>query len=349
MPSAFHTRRSPRRPEWATRPDDELLDMRFCDLKLDLRDSAAAPRVSRLYAELAHQGIKFRPHCWLAEEWFSPDGVPGIAIPFYLAHPRLAKLEQQMMHDVEGGDERGCMRLLRHEAGHAIDTAYRLHRRKLWHETFGNPRKPYPAHYTPKPQSKNYVLHLDWWYAQSHPAEDFAETFAIWLQPGNGWRKKYAGWPARKKIDRLDEMIESIRGLAPRNATRRQVEPLRTNKRTLRQHYESKRVHYGINVPQVYDSELQRLFTADPKKSGSRRTAAALLRRYARELCRSCAKGTGEHPYVIAQIIQDMIVRCRELKLYICAPDETVKTEIAVFITVHTLNYLHKVKHRVPV
>ena len=26
-------------------------------------------------------------------------------------------------------------------------------------------------------------MHLDPWYAQSHPDEDFAETFAVWLTP----------------------------------------------------------------------------------------------------------------------------------------------------------------------
>ena len=190
--------------------DEQLLDVRFCDLKLRLEDTPLAARIERLYCELERKRIRFRPHFWLAEEWFSPDGVPGVAIPFYLAHPRLAKLEQQQMFDVEGGTDRGCMRLLRHEAGHAIDTAFRLHRRKIWRQYFGHYKRRYPKYYTPRPQSRRYVLHLDWWYAQSHPTEDFAETFAVWLKPGSKWRKEYVGWPALKKIQagRLHDGID---------------------------------------------------------------------------------------------------------------------------------------------
>ena len=86
---------------------------------------------------------------WLSSEWFSPDGIPGIAIPFYLAHPRLRKLEHRQILEVEGGTEGECMRILRHEAGHAIDTAYRLHRRKRWREIFGSFSQPYPDSYRP--------------------------------------------------------------------------------------------------------------------------------------------------------------------------------------------------------
>src|SRR5690606_6795849 len=138
--------------------------------------------------ELERRHIKLRPHVWLAEEWFAADGVPGIAIPFYLAHPRLIKLEQRQMLEVEGGTRDECMRILRHEAGHALDTAYRIRRRKQWREVFGPASKKYPEYYHAKPYSKNYVLHLDSWYAQSHPSEDFAETFAVWLKPDSRWR-----------------------------------------------------------------------------------------------------------------------------------------------------------------
>ena len=102
----------------------------------------------RLYRELDKRQISFRPHVWLSEEWFSPDGVPGIAVPFYLAHPRLERLERRMMRNVEGGSAESAMRILRHEAGHAIDTAYRLRRRKRWREVFGPASLPYPDTYT---------------------------------------------------------------------------------------------------------------------------------------------------------------------------------------------------------
>ncbi len=264
---------APRRKDcdWVKLTDEALLDIRFCDLKLRLEDTPLAERIDRLYAELERKRLYFRPHVWFSEEWFSPDGVPGVAIPFYLGHPRLAKLEYQQMFEVEGGTDRWCMQLLRHETGHAIDTAYRLHRRKLWRQAFGPCNRRYPKYYTPRPQSRRYVLHLDWWYAQSHPSEDYAETFAVWLKPGSKWRKEYADWPALKKLHAVDEIMSSIMETVPPVRSRRRIEPLSRNRKTLRQYYAEKRCHYGIEVPAFYDTDLQRLFTAKPARGGRRR------------------------------------------------------------------------------
>src|SRR5271168_675154 len=106
-PGAVRTRTSatPRRARaWVRLSDEELLKVRLCDLNLTVENSRLGRPMQRLYTELAGRGIEFKPHAWLAEEWFSPDGVPGIAVPFYLAHPRLERLERRMMHEVEGGN-----------------------------------------------------------------------------------------------------------------------------------------------------------------------------------------------------------------------------------------------------
>src|SRR5215207_10437869 len=152
MPSAHSAARatSGRRraaPSWTRLSDEELLKRRFCDLRLTIRRSPLASRVKRLYEELESRGIRFRPHVWLAEEWFSPDGVPGFAIPFYLAHPRLMKLERRQMLEVEGGTERECMRIMRHETAHALDNAYLFRRRKSWRDLFGPFALKYPESY----------------------------------------------------------------------------------------------------------------------------------------------------------------------------------------------------------
>jgi hypothetical protein len=105
-----------RRLGWDSLPDEELLEVRLCDLKLGIRGTELETAIERLYRELAMREIRFRPHCWLAQEWFSPDGIPGIAIPFYLAHPRLMRLERRFMREVEGGNRNWLMRILRHEA-----------------------------------------------------------------------------------------------------------------------------------------------------------------------------------------------------------------------------------------
>lgn len=342
-------RRSGSRRDWIHLGDEQLLDLRFSDLRLALDTSPVAERVAQLYDELARRRIRFRPHCWLAEEWFSPDGVPGFGIPFYLAHPRLTKLEYRLMFDVEGGSPQYCMQLLRHETGHAIMTAYRLNRRALCRRTFGHFSRRYPLYYTPRPESRKFVLHLDRWYAQSHPAEDFAETFAVWLSSPSQWQREYWGWPALRKLEAMEELISSIAGRWPPVKTREKVEPLAGLRKTLREHYEDKRAHYGIKVPAIYDADLLRVFSDRRPNDGLRRTAATFLRRIGPRLCRACARGTGEHPYTVAQILKEMIFRCRKMKLYLDRTDEAAYMEVAVFVTVLLLNYLHRIRHRIPV
>ena len=140
--------------------EEELLALRFCNLNLRITGTPLEDHVSKLYKELDDAGIQLHPECYLADEWLTPDDEPVIGVAFYLAHPRLAKLELKMMLDVEGGTPKTCMMLLRHEAGHAINYAYRLHRRKKWKELFGSFSKHYPDHpdeYTYKPFSKRFV------------------------------------------------------------------------------------------------------------------------------------------------------------------------------------------------
>ena len=157
---ASRSRRARRRYAWETLADEQLLSLRFCDLKLTIEGTDLDGAIKRLYGELATRGIRFRPHCWLSQEWFSPDGIPGIAIPFYLAHPRLTSIERRHMREVEGGNRNWLMRILRHEAGHAIDSAYRLRRRRYWREVFGPASLPYPDTYRPRPGSSLFVQHL---------------------------------------------------------------------------------------------------------------------------------------------------------------------------------------------
>lgn len=195
--------------------DEELLEKRICDLQSQLQGTELEPRIQALYKELDEKGITFHPPCYLGDEWFSPEDVPAIAIPFYLAHPRLKKLEQKMMLEVEGGTQEECLRLLRHESGHALNHAYLLSKQSQWQKIFGSPTKELTYIYKPHPYSRNFVVHLDNWYAQSHPEEDFAETFAVWLTPGLDWRAKYNGWNALKKLEYVDQLINEIKNKPP--------------------------------------------------------------------------------------------------------------------------------------
>jgi hypothetical protein len=315
-----------RRYAWEDLGDDDLLGRRFRDLRLRLEGSDAWPEVERLYADLARRGLRFRPHVWLAEEWFSPDGVPGIAIPFYVAHPRLRILERRFMGEVEGGSRQWLIRILRHEAGHAIDTAYGLRRRPDWRRIFGRSSEPYPRDYRPRPASRRHVLHLGHWYAQSHPTEDFAETFAVWLQPRARWRRDYAGWPVLRKLEYVDRLMAEIGRRAPKNRNRSRVEALSEDERTLAQHYRRRAAAY-LRYDRRYDAWLRRTFA----ERGTRPRAvpaATFIREIEPQLRRLLVRRSRLHPYIVDHAINMVARRVRQLKLVLRAPRRDSKRRV---------------------
>ena len=287
----------------------------MCDLQLDLHRSPLKRHVDRLYSELNERGIRFRPHVWLAEEWFSPDGVPGIAVPFYLAHPRLMRLERKMTREVEGGNVNWLMRILRHEAGHAFDSAYRLRRRAYWRALFGPASRPYRARYRARPASRHHVQHLGEWYAQSHPTEDFAETFAVWLAPRSGWQRRYASWPALRKLRFVQQSAGELGPHRPLVRRRDRVEPLEVNQRTLAQHYRSKLAHARSRRGILADRLLERVFSLEP---GARALpAATLLRAHKVRLLASITRNSGVDRYAAHQVLRVAIQRSERLQLYV--------------------------------
>ena len=331
--------------DWAALPDDTLLEIRMCDLGLGIEGTDLEARISAINIELDRRGLKFRPRYWLSDEWFTPDGVPGVAIPFYLAHPRLAKLELAQMLEVEGGDEASCLRILRHEVGHALDNAYDLRRRPTRRRLFGSPATEYPEYYTPKPYSKSFVHHLDHWYAQSHPDEDFAETFAVWLDPESQWSTLYSGWPAHRKLEYMDRLMREIARRRPVIRSKRVVDPLPRLKKTLGEHYRKKREHYGLDHPDFYDSDLRNLFSDAPAYAKNA-SAAQFVRRIRREVRSTVASFTDSYQYTIDQLIEKITARCRELNLRLMDTEEATRADFTVFLTVQTMNYLHSGRHR---
>ncbi len=332
-------------PPWAEWPDDRLLRLRFCDLGLRLEGTDVEPRLAQLRRELAARGLAFEPHAWLSDEWFCPDGVPGIAVPFYLAHPRLARLEQAQMLEVEGGTREWCLRILRHEAGHAIENAYRLRGRTERVLLFGSSTLPYPEHYVPRPYSRSYVVNLGDWYAQSHPDEDFAETFAVWLDPRSRWRDRYEDWPALRKLEYVDDLMSELRGAEPVVRTRRTVDPLPRLRQTLGTHYRRRRAHYEIDRPRVDDQDLLRLFA--PPGAGRAR-AAPFVESVRSEARKRVARWTGLYRYTVDQVLKDIRDRCRALDLRLPAKEADLRPEFLVFLTAHTMSFRHTGRHRMP-
>jgi hypothetical protein len=320
-------RASHRRYAWKNFGDEQLLSLRFCDLKLAIDDTELERAIERLYGELAARGIRFRPHCWLSQEWFSPDGIPGIAIPFYLAHPRLISLERRLMREAEGGNRNWLMRILRHEAGHALDSAYRLRRRSQWREVFGPASLPYPDAYRPRPGSRRFVQHLGAWYAQAHPTEDFAETFAVWLKPNSAWRREYLGWPAYAKLEFIEELAADIGDATPRVIDRSRIEDIVEETSTLRQHYERKLAHYRMPRRSGADELLLKVFTAAPRVRSAAK-AAHVLRELRNPLRQQIVRSGAFSEYLVHQVLRLMIARSEALGLYVRAPRRDLRPHL---------------------
>lgn len=184
------------------------------DLGLDVAGTRLEPILAAFRRELEQAGVTgVTPEFYLATEWGVPFPSAAVAIPFYLARPDLIALHAERAGLVEGNSRADILRYLRHETGHVVNYAYRLYERPDWLQAFGPFDREYPEEYSPRPFSRDHVSHLPGWYAQKHPDEDWAETFAVWMTPGLDWRREYAGWPgASAKLDYCDRMMTAVAG-----------------------------------------------------------------------------------------------------------------------------------------
>jgi Putative zinc-binding metallo-peptidase len=331
---------APQPTPWPSLRDDELLQKRICDLGVRIPGSELEGRVAQLYEELGAHGLAFRPACYLGDEWFSPAGSPAIAIPFYLAHPRLKTLEMHQMLQVEGGTPEWCQQLLRHESGHAIDHAYRFSSRDDWHAVFGSPEAEYtPETYQPRPYSKGFVRNLPNWYAQAHPDEDFAETFAVWLSwTPDQWREQYRGWKALEKLEFVHCLMEEAKNPPPKVQRVRRIYEAGRLRKTLARYYTERRKLYAEDFPDFYDADLRAIFGNEDPNGES---AAKVMRQSRRALVTSIVRWTGQHKYTVDMLVRKLIERCQKLKLTIPPQRERVSFELAAYLAAMVTNHLH--------
>jgi hypothetical protein len=326
--------------DWTTLPEEALLERRIARLGLRLEGSPLEPLVRQLYAELDDKGLRFHPPCHLGDEWFVPVGVPAIFIPFFLAHERLRELERKIILEVEGETPEWFMRLIRHEAGHAFAYAYQFFRRRKWQRVFGrSSAAETPSFYRPRPYSRGFVVHLDDWYAQAHPDEDFAETFAVWLTPGLDWRKRYAGWKALQKLEYVDELLRPLAGQPPPPLPDYRVADHDCLNVKLKTYYARKRKAYEHSFPDFYDNDLRRLFAAGPDDT-ARVRASDYLRRHRRELEAAVCDWTNENKYRVHQLLDRLITRCDQLDLHIKSYNPAQNLNVAAYITTLVMNHL---------
>lgn len=326
---------------WAHLDDENILRMRIRDLDLKLEESDVFPWITRVLDELKMKGLHFRPRIYFGDEWFSPEGVAAVGVPFFLAHPRLRNLEKKLMFECEGDSEEEFCRLLRHELGHAFDHAFKLSRRKMWMKIFGDPKADYhPESYRPRPYSKNYVRNLGRWYAQAHPDEDFAETFAAWLNPHSNWRETYRTWGAYKKLLYVDDLAREFSHRTVPEPKGRMIADARFLTTTLKNHYKKKISEYAEEYPDFYDRDLLRIFAVKDAQTKLAPKAVQFMRRNRKEIIASLSHWTGERVVTIEGLVSRLTERCRQLDLRLIKSETATALELSGLLATLVSNYL---------
>lgn len=320
----------------------EILGKPIRDLGLKLEGSPVERFVNQLYKELAQKGIaKFRPPCYLTDEWGCPSGEPIIGIPFYLANPELASLEREM-NDLE--DAREIMMYLRHEAGHAFNYAYKLYRNPEWKQLFGPFRRPYRDNYRPVPFSREHVRHLAGWYAQKHPDEDFSETFAVWLTPRSNWRKKYKGWGALAKLrymDRIARELGNVEPLRRRGAPDVTVDEMES---TVGEFYRQTVAEATPIVDLALDTDLVDIFNVSKRKK-TVRFAQEFVHQHRKAIVDKVAYWTGMQRPLVKQLMEAIEKRIGDLGLRADPGRESEHlAELTAYATALAMNYMMRGK-----
>lgn len=324
-------------------PRDVLLQRRIGDLRLQLKGTRLERLVERLYEELTRAGLTFHPPVYLSDEWGCPDRVPIIGVPFYLADPNLTRLEDELREGVEAESDDQIMRYLRHEAGHAFNYAYQLYDTQAWTDLFGPFARPYADDYAPNPFSRSYVRHLPAWYAQKHPDEDFAETFAVWLNPTSNWRQVYAEWPCMAKLNYVDELARRV-GHEPPPVTAgdydTQEEFLH---RTVADFYRDSMPQRPPIAPQ-FDAALRDIFDLavsgpiDEEAAKSIEPASKFLGRHRRAIVRTVYHWTGLSDVLVRGLVEHLQERCDALDLKVGRDKQAKLVETVAFVTTLCMN-----------
>jgi hypothetical protein len=315
--------------------DDEILQRRISELGLSIAGSAVEPLVRRLYEELDAKGLAFHPPVYLSDEWGCPEATPLIGVPFYLADPALARVEAEVAAGIEDDDE--AMRYMRHEAGHAFNYAYRLYDREDWRRIFGPYSRPYHDRFHVDPFSRDYVRHVLGWYAQKHPDEDFAETFAVWLTPGLDWRAEYGGWPALRKLEYVDTVMRELASAAlpfiPEPAA--EHVPVSAMGLTVAEHYRSTGARVPIEDERIFDGDLRTIFGTE----GEGAPAGDFIRKHLRELIGRIGYWTGEGPQMVRAFLEHLAARADALELCVIGLEASTLIELTAFGTAVMMNY----------
>lgn len=314
-----------------------ILSRKIRDLGLKLEGSGLESLIQKLSKELEEAGISFKPACYLSNEWGCPHGIPAIGIPFYLVNHELSKIEIEMMHEIEGENEDEIMKILRHEAGHTFNYAYQLYKTTAWRKIFGKISEPYSDHYRPNPFSKKFVKHLDNWYAQKHPDDDFAETFAVWITPGSNWSEKYKGWGAYKKLEYIGETVRKFGKTPPKVTSLDLDQPVEKMDITLEEYYSKRLEELSDELPERFDPDMEEIFS---KENSNALAAETFIQQCKTDLVNTISNWTGEKKYIIRMLLGQLCERAKELHLFAHQESkEKTYTHLLTYCTTLTMNY----------
>jgi len=325
--------------DWTTWDEERsaLLGRKISELGLSIYGSRVERLVDTLYAELQAKGISFRPTVYLSDQWGCPDGTPLIGVPFYLVDPRLEQIEAEMSAGVENDDE--SMRYMRHECGHALNYAFKLYERADWRAVFGQFSRPYRERYRADPFSRDYVRHILGWYAQKHPDEDFAETFAVWLTPDRDWRREYAGWPALGKIEYVECVVHEVASVQPAPAVPAEDDlPVEAMRYTVAEHYAASEDRVPIGDERQFDTDLRRIFMSAADAPGGE-AAQGFIRRHYREIVSRISYWTSESPSVVRSLVDHLARRGEALELHVGGLEAATLVELTAFGTAVVMNH----------
>ncbi len=312
------------------------------DLGLTITGTALEPVLEAFEGELMAAGItKIKPRFYLSTEWGVPYESIAIAIPFYLARPELTMLQAEQACHVEGSGPKDILKYLRHEMGHVVNYAYKLYETKEWIERFGSMEKPYEDEYRPRPFSREFVHHLPGWYAQKHPDEDWAETFAIWLTPGLDWRKEFAKWPgALRKLEYCARTMADLFDREPLITTAEFDEDIASLSISLEQYYKGGTAGLPTERPAELEQMLRTIFT-ETESMTVRLAASDLIQRIQHELPASVFQWTGHLPERTRWLLEFLAERADALELtYTVEQEPRLTIAVTSLVTALAMNWL---------
>ena len=319
----------------------DLLKTPLCHLDISISGTMVEKAIEQLLQELKEAKIQIDLNFWISDEWFCADGITGVAIPFYLLDKDLMELERDKIGFVEGETLEWCLKVLRHEVAHALDNAYLLRGCEDRKKLFGDTATRYPSEYIRKPYSKKFVIHLSNNYAQSHPEEDWAETFAVWLDPNSNWRKVYKDWPALKKLEFIDQKMNTLIP-SDRLTVNETLDEISTLSSTVKSYLNKKSKNLNKYQDPLFGRNLNRIFS-----TGTKVSATSFLKLKEREICQNVAKSTNQYHYIVKDVFKELKKECNKKGLTLKKNSRETKKDLQILLISKTHTYIKQGKNKV--